>query len=197
MSDQDTLTHPTVQSTRSKRMRMPQRLHHNAYVCKDGEATRRFYEDMLGMPLVASFSEDGEIPEFPGRKINWLHLFFGLEDQGALAFFQFSDEDVYDVMKPKVQNDFHHIALVVDTATQEELKRRLMEARLHFMVVNHNFIRSVYTRDPDGMLVEYSVITDQAAEIDAVQRRTAHQTLKRWLAGDKDVNNVIQSFERY
>src|SRR5260370_36419778 len=122
-------------------MRMPHRFHPKPKVCKDGEVTRRFYEDLLGMPLVASFSEDGEVREFPGRNINWLHLFFGLEDQGALAFFQFSDEDVYDVMKPKVQNDFHHIALVVDTATQEELKRRLTEARLHFVVVNHNFIR--------------------------------------------------------
>src|SRR4051812_42480060 len=28
------------------------RLHHNAWVTKDQEATRRFYEDLIGLPLV-------------------------------------------------------------------------------------------------------------------------------------------------
>ena len=26
-------------------------LHHNAYRCRDSEATRKFYEDFLGLPL--------------------------------------------------------------------------------------------------------------------------------------------------
>ena len=33
---------------------LPQRLHHNARVVKDHERTRHFYEDIVGMPLIAS-----------------------------------------------------------------------------------------------------------------------------------------------
>ena len=32
----------------------PTRLHHHATVTDDQEATRRFYEDVIGMPLVAT-----------------------------------------------------------------------------------------------------------------------------------------------
>ena len=31
--------------------KLPSRLHHNAYVTKDQEATRAFYEDLIGLPL--------------------------------------------------------------------------------------------------------------------------------------------------
>jgi glyoxylase I family protein len=32
----------------------PARLHHHAFVTTDQEATRRFYEDVVGLPLVAT-----------------------------------------------------------------------------------------------------------------------------------------------
>ena len=35
---------------------LPSRLHHNAYVAKNLELTRRFYEDMMGMPLLATWN---------------------------------------------------------------------------------------------------------------------------------------------
>jgi glyoxylase I family protein len=34
---------------------LPSRLHHTAYVAKDLEKTRHFYEDILGFPLVATW----------------------------------------------------------------------------------------------------------------------------------------------
>ncbi|MFM1895739.1 MAG: hypothetical protein RLZZ385_813 [Pseudomonadota bacterium] len=33
-------------------------LHHNAYRCRDSEQTRRFYEDLLGLPLGLAFEID-------------------------------------------------------------------------------------------------------------------------------------------
>ena len=33
--------------------KLPSRLHHTAYETKDLEATRHFYEDIIGLPLVA------------------------------------------------------------------------------------------------------------------------------------------------
>ncbi|MGA1439464.1 MAG: VOC family protein, partial [Ilumatobacteraceae bacterium] len=40
---------------------LAQRLHHTAYVTKDQEATRAFYEDILGFPLLATWSEADEL----------------------------------------------------------------------------------------------------------------------------------------
>ncbi len=37
----------------------PSRLHHHAYVSADLEATRVFYEDVVGLPLVATWCEAG------------------------------------------------------------------------------------------------------------------------------------------
>src|SRR5438445_10969086 len=33
------------------------RLHHNAYVVRDQRVTRHFYEDLIGLPLVACWTE--------------------------------------------------------------------------------------------------------------------------------------------
>ena len=35
----------------------PDRLHHHAFVVTDQETTRRFYEDVVGLPLVATWCE--------------------------------------------------------------------------------------------------------------------------------------------
>ena len=40
---------------------LPKRLHHTAYVTKDLEATRAFYEDLIGLPLTATWSEQDEL----------------------------------------------------------------------------------------------------------------------------------------
>ena len=54
--------------------KLPSRLHHNAYVTKDMEATRKFYEDVLGIPLVATWSESDELF---GAMRTYVHCFFG------------------------------------------------------------------------------------------------------------------------
>ena len=64
------------------------RLHHTAYVTKDLEATRAFYEDVLGFPLLATYCEKDELF---GKERTYCHCFFELGDGGALAFFQFAD----------------------------------------------------------------------------------------------------------
>ena len=41
--------------------KLPSRLHHTAYVTRDLEATRHFYENVIGLPLVATWCEADEI----------------------------------------------------------------------------------------------------------------------------------------
>ena len=91
---------------------LPSRLHHTAYVSKDLEATRKFYEDVIGLPLIATWCESDELF---GKERTYCHCFFGLADGGALAFFQFADPEDQAEFGPKMpESPFHHIALNVD-----------------------------------------------------------------------------------
>ena len=36
---------------------LPLRLHHHAFVTTDQAATRTFYEDIIGLPLIATWTE--------------------------------------------------------------------------------------------------------------------------------------------
>ncbi len=103
--------------------RLPNRLHHNAYVSKDLEATRKFYEDVIGLPLLATWCETDLLF---GAERTYCHCFFGLGDGGALAFFQFADPKDAEQFGPKMPfSPFHHIALQVDRETQEGIEKRL------------------------------------------------------------------------
>ena len=41
--------------------KLPARLHHTAYVTKDLEKTRPFYEDVIGLPLIATWCETDKL----------------------------------------------------------------------------------------------------------------------------------------
>jgi len=74
--------------------RAPERLHHHAYVVKDQEKNRQFFEDILGIPLTATWCEK-HFNAWVGREVSFCHTFYSLGDGGALAFFSFADEEVY------------------------------------------------------------------------------------------------------
>ena len=173
--------------------KLPTRLHHNAYVTRDMEATRKFYEDVIGLPLVATWSESDELF---GALRTYCHCFFGIGDGGALAFFQFekpSDQQEFGPAMPFTP--FHHIALNVDAETQDEIEQRIKAAGYtepeHF-VLEHGYCRSVYVTDPNGLIVEFCRDAPNAATINAERRGKAHDELKRWLAGDHTSNNVYR-----
>jgi catechol 2,3-dioxygenase-like lactoylglutathione lyase family enzyme len=173
---------------------LPLRLHHNAYVVKDQEANRRFLEDVLGMPLVATWCEKSYRADL-GREVEFCHTFFGLADGSALAFFQFADPEMYELTQakqpPKVGSHYH-IALKVSEATFDELKRRLDAAGEAFGERDHGYCKSLYTASPDGMILEFTCDPPEVAEIDAMRRADAHSELRRWLAGDRRVNNQLR-----
>ena len=106
--------------------KLPTRLHHTAYVTKDQAATRAFYEDILGFPLLATWSEQDELF---GAVRTYCHTFFGLGDGSALAFFQFADPEDQKLFDPDLApSPFRHIALNVTDEVQADLARRLEEA---------------------------------------------------------------------
>lgn len=172
---------------------LPSRLHHTAYVVKDLEATRHFYEDILGFPLVATWCEQEELF---GSERTYCHCFFGLADGSALAFFQFADANDQTEFGPDLApSPFRHVALNVDKETQAALERRIDAAGLQepqTYVLEHGYCRSVYAVDPDGMIVEFTLDADHADQINALRLKDAHSELKRWLAGDHRANNDVR-----
>ncbi|MEP6885650.1 MAG: VOC family protein, partial [Gammaproteobacteria bacterium] len=102
---------------------LPSRLHHTAYVAQDLEATRHFYEDIIGLPLTATWCE---VDELFGAERVYCHLFFGLADGSALAFFQFAKPEDQALFGPTMPSSpFRHIAVNVDEATQKGIEQRL------------------------------------------------------------------------
>lgn len=170
--------------------RLPSRLHHTAYVTRDLEATRHFYEDLIGLPLMATWCEKDMLF---GAERTYCHCFFGLGDGSALAFFQFADAADADRFGPEMPfTPFHHIALNVDAQTQAAIETRLAAAGFvepATFALEHGYCRSVYATDPNGMIVEFTCDDPRASELDAQRRTQARSELARWLAGDHRSNN--------
>jgi glyoxylase I family protein len=174
--------------------RLPSRLHHNAFVVKDHEVNRRFFEDLLGIPLVATWCEKNYSAELQ-REVEFCHTFYGMADGGALAFFQFADPELYvmtQAEKPARIGRYDHIAFKAEPETYEELKRRLEGAGEKYREANHGYCKSIYVASPDGLNVEFTQDPEDVAEIDAIRRADAHSELARWLSGDHHTNNELR-----
>ena len=172
---------------------LPVRLHHNAYVTRDQEKTRQFYEDVIGMPLVATWCESDELF---GKVRTYCHTFYSMADGGALAFFQFEDPGDQEEFGPQMPaSPFHHIALAVDAETQAAIEKRIAAAGIAppaTFVLEHGYCRSVYVTDPNGLILELTLDHPEADKISRDRRADAHHELKRWLAGNHKSNNTYR-----
>lgn len=186
-----------TESERITRQVAPSRMHHNAYVTRDMAATRRFYEEVIGLPLVATWCESDVLF---GKTRTYCHCFFALGDGSALTFFQFaSDEDWQAFGAGRPSSPFIHLALSTDGATQEAIERRLAQAGYDepgMYVLDHGYCRSVYVVDPNGLILELTRDHPDAREISRARLATAHQDLARWLAGDHTSNNTYRAADR-
>jgi catechol 2,3-dioxygenase-like lactoylglutathione lyase family enzyme len=169
----------------------PARLHHHAFTVRDQETNRRFMEDVLGIPLVATWCERTYRAE-AGREIDYCHTFYEMEDGSALAFFQWGDEAVYErnraYFHPQGQGVWH-VAFKASRKTQDEIEARVKAAGVPYRVTDHGYCRSLYVDTPDGLRIEFAVDAPDADAIAEMRRGDAHSELARWLAGDRRTNN--------
>ena len=127
-------------------------VNHLAIATGDMDKTIRFWRDLLGMRLVAGLGRPG-----------YGHYFFELSDTDLVAFFEWSDvksvpkkDHGRPVRGPFI---FDHVSFGVETEDELwELKDRLEVAGFEVSdVIDHGFIHSVYSFDPNGIPIEFSV----------------------------------------
>ena len=177
----------TVDATASKpmpdvRAGRPNRLHHAAWVTLDSEATRHFYEDILGIPLVATWAEQMGTSEY-------VHTFYALRDGGALAFFEYADK----ATRPLDQSSPGHLAFECAPEAQATIQASLEANGIEAHLTDHGYCRSLYVRDPNNLQLEFTVDHPELDRINERQAAECHETLARWIAGDRTPNNDIRA----
>ena len=143
---------------RATHLRAPERrpassargLHHAAVLCADVERTIRFYQDLLEFPLTDIF----ENRDYKGSN----HFFFDIGNGNLLAFFDFPGLDLGSYAE--VLGGLHHMAISVEPAKWERLKRKLDDAGVPYQMESGT---SIYFRDPDGARME--LIADPLGEM--------------------------------
>ncbi|MGP0031940.1 MAG: VOC family protein [Acidimicrobiales bacterium] len=116
-------------------------VHHVALLCQDVERTIRFYQGLLGFPLVEIF----ENRDYRGST----HLFFDIGHDNTLAFFDFPGLDLGPYAE--VLGGLHHVALSIDRPAWAAARARLEEAGVGLHVDSEV---SLYFSDPDGVRLE-------------------------------------------
>jgi glyoxylase I family protein len=119
-------------------------VHHMALICSDVEQTIRFYQEVLGFPLV----ELMENRDYKGST----HLFFDIGNSNLLAFFDFPGLG----LQPGVESigSVQHIAISVEPAQLELVKARLEAEGVPYLGPDRGITTSIYFKDPDGIQIE-------------------------------------------
>lgn len=152
-------------------------INHIALVCNDMRETQDFYTDVLGMPLIKTV----ELPD------GGQHFFFDCGAGSSVAFFWWKDgppaapgtasvKSFPDDAKTAV-GSMNHLAFDMEEAELENAIERLKHHDVPHtpVVVNHDdsrmgvapenhdgvFVRSVYFKDPNGIMMEFAAFTKE------------------------------------
>ncbi|HXX58044.1 MAG TPA: VOC family protein [Thermodesulfovibrionales bacterium] len=126
-------------------------INHLAMATGDMDKTIRFWRDLLGMRLIVGLGKPG-----------YRHYFFEISENDLIAFFEWpkvepvpEKEHGYPVAGPVV---FDHVSFGLETEDALwELKDRLDAAGFWVSeIIDHGFIHSLYSYDPNGIPIEFS-----------------------------------------
>ena len=126
-------------------------LNHLALVTKDMDKTIHYWRDLLGMRLVVAMGKAG-----------YRQYFFEISKNDLVTFFEWPDVEsvTYKRHGEPVTGPFifDHVSFSVETDEELwELADKLTEADFPVSdVIDHGFIHSIYTYDPNGIPLEFS-----------------------------------------
>jgi catechol 2,3-dioxygenase-like lactoylglutathione lyase family enzyme len=126
-------------------------INHLALVTSDMDATIRFYRDLLGMRLLAGLGSKG-----------YRHYFFEISAADLIAFFEWPGAEKMPLkdhgVPVKGPCAFDHLAIAVqDSEDLKTIKKKLSTAGFWVSeIIDHGFIHSVYSFDPNDIAIEFS-----------------------------------------
>lgn len=126
-------------------------INHLAMVTCDMDMTIRYWRDLLGMRLVAGLGN-----------IGYRHYFFEVSETDLIAFFEWPDVGKIPVkdhgVPVKQALAFDHVSIGVESmADLAEIRNKLTAADFWVSeIIDHGFICSIYSFDPNHIPVEFS-----------------------------------------
>ncbi|MBW2318829.1 MAG: VOC family protein [Deltaproteobacteria bacterium] len=126
-------------------------INHLAMATRDMDMTIRFWRDFLGMRLVAGLGRPG-----------YRHYFFEISEHDMIAFFEWPEVDKIPEkdhgVPVKGPFAFDHVSFEVESDDDLwELKDKFEAAETWISeVIDHGFIHSIYTFDPNNIPIEFS-----------------------------------------
>ncbi len=158
-------------------------LYHYAYPCRDAEETRHFYEDLLGLPLVNCMVAD-RVPS-TGEERPYAHLFFEMGDGSYIAFFDLGRNEK-PAPSPNTPDWVQHFAM--ETRSGDDvlaMRQRLEDAGVKVTgLVDHDFVKSIYFFDPNGLRLEVTTRTEPENYLNEAAR-AARPALDAWTEAKK------------
>ena len=125
-------------------------VHHVALISSDVETTVKFYDELLGFPLIEMF----ENRDYGGST----HFFFDIGEGNALAFFDLPGLDLGPYKE--VLGGHHHLAISIERPQWEAARTRLEAAGVECTNIDGS---SLYFGGPDGERLE--LISDPLGEM--------------------------------
>jgi catechol 2,3-dioxygenase-like lactoylglutathione lyase family enzyme len=173
---------------------MKKGVHHLGLATLDIERTIDFWTTKLDFEVVVS-----DIIEPPsGGKIK--HVFMDAGDGTMVAFMcpekvpGIPEEWATDINSAQnLPGAFYHFAFHCDDIPQLEAKRALLLERGVDVtpVVDHEWCRSIYFRDPNGLLLEYCATTRALNDEDKIMKH--HEQPGPMVTDPKDANQVYKT----
>jgi catechol 2,3-dioxygenase-like lactoylglutathione lyase family enzyme len=149
--------------------------HHTAFATRDVDGTHRFYTEAMGFDLA-------KVVVGPTDAGGWAkHLFYEISPDNFIAFWDLHDDTLTN-WSPAISTSqglpiwVNHLAFRADDLDDLEARMQRWLAHGHrVMEIDHGWCRSIYTEDPNGILVEFCFTTQAMT---AADREEALRLLK-------------------
>ncbi len=143
-------------------------VHHLAFATKDTAANHRFYTEAMGFELVKV--------ETAAMGDGWAkHLFYstGSPRDQLIAFWELNVPDLGDEWSTDISRGqglpagINHLAFSADDLDDLARHRdRWLAARSDVLEIDHDWCVSIYTEDPNGIVVEFCTLTRDFSDQD-------------------------------
>jgi catechol 2,3-dioxygenase-like lactoylglutathione lyase family enzyme len=171
--------------------------HHVAFATRDSAATHAFYTELMGFRLAKVMAA-----ATPGNTGTSKHFFFETgsvagDGSGMIAFWELNDPTM-EGFRTDLSESLglpvwvNHLAFdCPDDASFDAAKERWRSGGQAFVEVDHDFCRSIYLTDPNGIMVEFcqttrpfteaertgaaELLADPAAPLEPVGAITVHR----------------------